>query len=126
MLDRRTPAHGSFHGVVSVIGKSPASPMLHWQEAGTMTWPGYEGPASRSYRIEPTGDARVLEVMFADGRPFHQLDLRNGQWRTSHHCSPDMYQVAYTAVSAVRLDYDWEVHGPAKDLLIRTSLQRKR
>lgn len=121
LLDRSTGTSGTFTGTV-VFG--PDGGGLSQREAGTMVWPTHSGPATREYGWRSTADAAVMDVFFPDGRAFHSLDLSGGSWTAEHWCSPDTYLVRFTAISPDRLDYEWDVKGPAKDLLLHTSLFR--
>lgn len=121
MQDRATGAEGSFSGTVVFADDGDA---LRQSESGTVVWPAYRGPASRTYRLLSTADPAVMDVLFADGRPFHSLDLSRGSWTATHSCPPDRYRVSFTAPAADRLDYTWDVTGPAKDLMLCTSLFR--
>ncbi|HEY8293825.1 MAG TPA: DUF6314 family protein [Micrococcaceae bacterium] len=121
LLDRSTGARGTFTGVVVFEHDSGG---LRQREEGTMVWPTHRGPATREYGWRNTADAAVMDAFFPDGRAFHSLDLSRGCWTAEHWCSPDTYLVRFTAISADRLDYEWDVQGPGKDLLLHTSLFR--
>ncbi len=97
---------------------------LRQREHGTMSWPTHTGQATREYLLRHTTDPAVLEIHFPDGRFFHTLNLSTGRWTTVHGCAPDTYNVTYRAVSPSRLDYEWDVIGPDKNLLLTTSLFR--
>jgi len=129
MLDRAPGSRGNFTGTVaftsdSAPGSTPGS--LRQSENGTAVWPTFTGPAFREYRLVPTGSPAAMQVLFDDGRPFHDLDLSQGTWTASHWCTPDTYQVRFSSPSPDRLDYEWDVTGPAKDLLLSTTLLRLR
>jgi hypothetical protein len=61
-------------------------------------------------------------VAFADGRPFHPLDLDGGP--VEHRCGEDRYAGSYRLRDADTLDVRWRVTGPAKDLEIETTYRR--
>jgi hypothetical protein len=121
MLDRSTGAAGTFTGTAVF---TPDGGGLGQREEGTMVWPTHSGPAAREYSWRNTADPAVMDAYFPDGRAFHSLDLSQGSWTAEHWCAPDTYLVRFTAPSRDRLDYEWDVTGPAKDLLLRTSLFR--
>ncbi|MCZ2402611.1 hypothetical protein IV498_05285 [Paenarthrobacter sp. Z7-10] len=98
---------------------------LRQSEQGTMMWPTHSGPASREYLLRQTTEPCALDVLFTDGRPFHRMDLSTGSWSSDHWCAPDDYRVRYDARSRDRLDFEWDVRGPAKNLLLQTSLFRE-
>ena len=125
MLDRSTGVRGTFTGTVAFTpGGDGTEGILRQHETGTVVWPTFTGPAFRDYLLVPTGRPATMQVLFDDGRPFHELDLSSGRWSASHWCSPDTYQVSFAAPSPELIDYEWDVIGPAKDLLLRTSLRR--
>ena len=87
---------------------------LAYVEQGVLAGAGREETASRrlTYRFSTSHSATVY---FADGRPFHRLDLRTGRDRVQHDCAPD----AYTGIFAVDdgdLVVRWRARGP-EDLL---------
>jgi hypothetical protein len=63
-------------------------------------------------------------VAFADGRPFHTLDLTAGGCAVEHRCGGDRYDGAYRLTGPDTLEVDWRVTGPRKDLEIRTTYRR--
>ncbi len=119
LLDRSSGATGTFSGTTTF---TPDDGGLRWDEEGTVCWGSFRGPASRSYRIG-AGHAGVT-VTFPDGRVLCHLDLRSGTARDEHSCSPDVYRVRFTVMSAGTVDYSWDVTGPAKDHLLTTVLTR--
>ncbi|MHA7261920.1 DUF6314 family protein [Arthrobacter sp. TMN-37] len=136
LLNRADATRGTFTGTVTFLPVPDGGPGLRWREEGTVHWPGsrspagrpvpaFTGPASRQYLIVPGGPSGPWEVLFEDGRPFHHLALAGGSWTDEHWCSPDTYRVRYEALSEDRLDYEWDVTGPAKDQLLTTELTRQ-
>ncbi|TDK25603.1 hypothetical protein E2F48_10175 [Arthrobacter crusticola] len=136
LLNRADATVGTFTGTLTFRPVPDGGPGLFWHEEGTVHWPGvrpstgravapFTGPASRRYLLVPGGPAAPWEVLFEDGRPFHRLGLTTGSWRDEHWCSPDTYRVEYTALAQDRLNYEWDVTGPAKDQLLTTELTRE-
>lgn len=130
LLDRASGARGSFAGTVAFTEADDGAALLQHEE-GTVRWGGHEGPASREYVWRPGPSAQSMDVYFPDGRFFHTVRLsgsgtsdRDG-WRAQHWCDPDDYRVTYTAVGPHELRYEWDVTGPAKDLLLTTVLRRR-
>jgi hypothetical protein len=80
----------------------------------------HEGPAGRRLAIVPAGGGWVVE--FADGRPFHRLDLEGGP--VEHLCGADRYAGEYRLRGRDTLDVHWRVTGPGKDLEIETRYRR--
>src|SRR5204863_292604 len=87
--------------------------LLHIEE-GELRWNGATAPASRTLRLLPHPDG-TARVTFADGRPFHDLDLRTGHWSAHHPCSADRYEGEFTAISDDEWHLRWQVTGPAKN-----------
>jgi hypothetical protein len=110
LLDRRSGIAGRFRGTATF------EPDGRWWEEGTLDLGAYHGPARRELRI--AGDA----VQFADGRPFHPLDLTGGP--VEHLCGEDTYTGAYRLVAPDRLEVSWRVTGPDKDQRIETVYRR--
>ena len=98
---------------------------LRWEEQGTLVWPSFRGPASRSYRVtaDPTG---LMSIRFPDLRLLCTLELRSGAAQGEHLCGEDTYRMALAVPSFSTVEYSWDVTGPAKDLLLSTVLTRRR
>jgi hypothetical protein len=108
--DLRTGTSGRFRGVATI------TPDGRWVEEGTLEFGGYRGPARRELRIVD-GD-----VFFADGRPFHPLDLTGRP--VEHRCGADRYTGALRLRGPDALDVAWEVTGPHKQQRIDTAYRR--
>ncbi|WP_406009973.1 DUF6314 family protein [Streptomyces sp. NBC_00637] len=125
--DRASGGEGRFEGV-TVFGAMaedglPHGGLLH-QESGTFVWLGVPRPAERTLRFLPGPVAGTADVRFADGRPFHDLDLRTGRHIADHPCSADLYRGEFTVREAHHWRTVWRVAGPAKDLLLTTDYAR--
>ncbi|MEU7645660.1 DUF6314 family protein [Streptomyces huasconensis] len=97
--------------------------LLH-HEAGTFTWHGVARPAERTLRFLPGAAPGTARVEFADGRFFHDLDLRTGRHETDHSCAADLYRGEFEVYDADHWRTRWRVGGPAKDLLLVTEYVR--
>lgn len=97
--------------------------LLH-HESGTFVWQGVARPAERTLRFLP-GPGGTADVRFADGRPFHDLDLTSGRHVADHPCAADLYRGEFTVRDADHWRTVWHVRGPAKDLLLRTDYARE-
>ncbi|MFH8992222.1 DUF6314 family protein [Streptomyces sp. NPDC017940] len=125
------PAEGRFSGTTRFTpldgsGPSPAAApagLLH-HESGTFTWHGVARPAERTLRFLPGAVPGTVAVHFADGRFFHDLDLRSGRHTADHPCARDLYRGAFAVYDADRWHTRWRVTGPAKDLLLTTDYTR--
>ncbi len=81
-------------------------------------------PAQRTLRFLPGDPPGTADVRFADGRPFHGLDLTTGRHVAEHPCAADLYRGEFTVLDAGRWRTVWRVGGPAKDLEITTGYVR--
>ncbi|MEV5596774.1 DUF6314 family protein [Streptomyces sp. NPDC052496] len=142
VLDVRTGTQGTFRGTAHFRPVGPGDPgrtgcigqtggvgdpaagaaLLHVEE-GELTWNGSTAPAARTLRLYPHPDG-TADVTFADGRPFHDLDLRTGHWTTRHPCAADLYDGEFTVVSAGEWHLTWRVGGPAKEQVLRSVYRR--
>ncbi|MEU7429411.1 DUF6314 family protein [Streptomyces sioyaensis] len=121
--DLRTGTEGHFRGTAEFRPDDAAGALLHHEE-GQLTWGGTVYPASRTLRLRPRPDGTAA-VDFADGRPFHDLDLRTGRWTAVHPCAEDGYEGCFTAVTADEWQLRWRVAGPAKDQLLCSVYRRQ-
>ena len=85
---------------------------LRWIETGRMTIGAYDGPARRELRVVRDDDGWA--VRFADGRPFHRLDLREGRAALEHPCGDDRYRGELTVRGPDAFVVAWTVTGPGK------------
>ncbi|MGW7487738.1 DUF6314 family protein [Streptomyces sp. NPDC054786] len=122
VYDLRAGTEGSFRGTAEFRPDPAGETLLHIEE-GRLTWGGQANPASRTLRLRPRPDG-TAEVDFADGRPFHDLDLRTGHWSAVHPCAEDRYEGTFTALGADTWHLEWRVGGPAKDQLLRSEYRR--
>lgn len=120
VIDELFGARGSFVGTAEF--RRVGDELLE-EESGEFEWGGVTNPASRSHRLVPRADG-TADVLFADGRPFHDLDLRTGRWSTRHPCAADFYDGEFTVVSQDEWHLRWRVSGPAKTQLL-TSVYRR-
>ncbi len=125
-----TGQRGSFVGVADFSPDSSGAGFLSavgglvWTETGTLTWPGYTGPATRTLYIEPDADSPSARVSFDDGRFFHILDIESGRCDIEHPCEPDHYVGEFIVASPEQWRTRWLVRGPAKALTIETWYRR--
>ncbi|MFH8345634.1 DUF6314 family protein [Streptomyces sp. NPDC018045] len=122
VLDARTGTRGTFHGTAHFRpetreGSEGAPGVLLHVEEGELTWNGTTTPATRTLRLCPRPDGTAV-VTFADGRPFHDLDLRTGHWTARHPCAADLYDAEFTVVSPEEWHLRWQVGGPAKSQVL--------
>ena len=127
--DHLTSERGSFVGIASFVelpdaGSPGGARRLRYLEEGRLELGDFSGPARRSLLYEQREDAS-LAVLFSDGRPYIDLDLRGGSWLSRHHCGEDLYEISTQLHSNDELEEHWRVRGPAKDYDARTRLSRR-
>ncbi|WP_455385467.1 DUF6314 family protein [Acidihalobacter prosperus] len=98
---------------------------LDYRETADVRFAGHAGRASREYRYRLI-DQGCAEVFFADGRPFHRLDLRRGRWRVEHVCGEDVYRGSFRVLGPGLWVVRWKVRGPRKNLRITSVYERRR
>ncbi|MFD7709928.1 DUF6314 family protein [Streptomyces sp. NPDC059785] len=113
---------GDFSGG-TVFGPLEGGGLLH-HESGTFSWRGAARPAERTLRYLPGDRPGTASVRFADGRPFHDLDLTTGHHVADHPCAADLYRGEFTVYDPGHWRTVWRVGGPAKDLLLTTEYTR--
>jgi hypothetical protein len=113
---------GHFTGVARFARDADVPGLLRYVEHGTLRLGSHRGPASRrlTYHVE----GAWARVAFADGRHFHDLDLRVGVWEVEHPCGDDRYHGRFEVDDAHRWRQQWTVTGPRKQQSIRTVLER--
>ncbi|MFJ4524166.1 DUF6314 family protein [Streptomyces sp. NPDC088810] len=122
--DLASGAEGRFTGT-TVFSPLEGGGLLH-EESGTFTWHGTARPATRTLRFLPGPTPGRADVRFADGRPFHELDLTTGRYVADHPCAADLYRGEFTVRDADHWRSVWRVGGPAKDLVLTTDYVRER
>ncbi|MDQ0402775.1 DUF6314 family protein [Streptomyces sp. NPDC000349] len=120
--DLTNGAEGRFEGTTA-FDALPEGGLLS-RESGAFTWQGVTRPAERTLRYAPGSAPGTADVRFADGRPFHGLDLASGRHVADHPCAADLYRGEFTVQGPDRWRTVWRVGGPAKDLLLTTDYLR--
>lgn len=120
--DLASGEEGHFDGTTT-FGPLEGGGLLHL-ESGTFVWRGVPRPAERTLRYLPGPGPGTADVRFADGRPFHDLDLTTGRHVADHPCSADLYRGEFTVHDEDRWRSVWRVRGPAKDLVLTTDYTR--
>lgn len=124
--DHRAQALGSFRGIATVEAPGPAperSGWGHYQESGELRFGWRTVPARRRLEIRRQ-DGGAAMLLFSDGRPFVDLDLRHGVCRRVHRCGEDRYEIATVVRSGDLVQEHWRVRGPHKDYEATTTLTR--
>lgn len=102
---------------------APRGDSLAYGEEGLLTLGDHSGPAHQAYRYDFPAPGRAA-VHFADGRFFHDLDLRRGLWHCTHLCGADRYDGEFAALGPDTLRVVWRVAGPRKDLTLDSTYRR--
>ncbi|WP_185832449.1 DUF6314 family protein [Streptomyces sp. WAC 04229] len=121
--DLASGAEGRFEGTTAFDALAEGG--LLSRESGAFTWQGVTRPAERTLRYTPGSAPGTADVRFADGRPFHGLDLASGRHVADHPCAADLYRGEFTVQGPSRWRTVWRVGGPAKDLLLTTDYLRE-
>ncbi|MBA8824639.1 hypothetical protein FHX42_001986 [Saccharopolyspora lacisalsi] len=111
---------GTFAGTAEVTVEGS---VLVYDERGTLDVGTYRGPAHRRLRYRITGPG-LAEVYFDYGDFFHDLDLREGWWRTRHPCREDLYRGEFHVHGRHEWEQAWTVAGPTKNYAMTTRLRR--
>ena len=104
-------------------GAAPSGPALCYLETGELRFGTHTGPATRTLRYQGRPDGTV-NVRFADGHLFYQLDLRSGRCVAVHQCRADRYEITYLVLSENAMEERWQVQGPGKDYQATATLIR--
>jgi hypothetical protein len=130
LRDHRSGNDGRFEGsATAAIVQAPAGvsaaagARARYDETGTLRFGRHVGPASRSLELVRLEGAVVM-LYFTDGKPFVDLDLRNGTWRSSHPCGEDHYEIVTVVRSQDELEEHWRVRGPTEDYDAVATLRR--
>jgi Family of unknown function (DUF6314) len=122
LTDHRSGTDGQFEGNVTIAG-TPTGPRAHYDEEGTLRFGNYEGAAARSLELIRLDSSAVM-LHFTDGKPFVDLDLRSGTWRSTHPCGEDHYELFTTVRAADEVEERWRVRGPTTDYDAVATLRR--
>lgn len=120
--DRRTGTCGSFVGSATVVEVTDGR--ARYAEEGELCLGAHRGLARRRL-LYARRDAASVMAYFADGRPFVDLDLRTGVWRSVHDCGADRYEITTVVREAGVMQERWRVRGPDKDYDAATTLTRR-
>jgi hypothetical protein len=123
--DRREDAvyHMQGTGAFDIDPEASAPRALVYQEEVVWQPAGEPQRGLRSYRYRFDGPT-FAQVLFADGSPFHELDLASGMCTVGHDCPPDRYDGLYHLLDRDTFEVRWTVVGPRKDMILATSFHR--
>ena len=120
--DDRAGGDGIFSGTATVAVPA-GSGHARWDERGTVHVGTLDGDAERHLLLVDRPGS-LVEVLFADGRPYVDLDLASGSWHAVHLCGDDRYEITTTVRTDDELEERWAVTGPSKAYRARTVLRR--
>jgi hypothetical protein len=121
LFDRSRSIAGELKGEAHF---TPSGRCLIYGENGTFIFGAHRGAAEQRLSYEfPWGNAQA-SVKFRDGRPFHVLDLSDGQAVVTHSCGRDHYEGCFAAIGPGQWKSAWNVSGPRKDQEIATLYTR--
>lgn len=123
LVDVGLGLEGRFAGIARFTPDGPRA--ADYEEHGTLTWSGHQGPAHRRLRCASAGEHAVA-FSFPDGRPFHLLELRPDGFDAEHPCGADRYAGHFLLVGDDEWHATWEVAGPRKRLLLQGTYRRLR
>ncbi|MBD8704615.1 DUF6314 family protein [Frigoribacterium sp. CFBP 13712] len=124
IVDRLVGDETVFTGTATVepAGAAPDRPASYVEE-GEVVRGSHRASAARRLTYHPLADGS-LDVRFADGRHFVDLDLRTGAWEARHPCAPDDYLVETRVLTPTSFVERWTVRGPAKSYDAETTYTR--
>lgn len=108
--DARAGGESRFEGQAVI---SPDRDGAIYRETGDLILNDQRFQADRSYLWRAQGGR--IEVLFEDGRPFHDFDPQIGGQATEHLCGDDMYRGGYDFSQWSCWAVTWDVKGPRKD-----------
>ena len=116
---------GALEGVAQFTPREDGG--LDYAESGQLSYAG-QAPmeATRAYIWREVAEG--IEVLYADGSPFHVIETDKLMPDALHHCDPDMYNVSYdfTRWSQRKKQWRsvWTVLGPRKDYKMLSSYEQ--
>ncbi len=110
---------GEFWGACEFVAESGG---LICREDGVLRFRGVDYASGRVSRWRFPGAGRI-EVLYEDGRPFHDFAAELPE--ATHLCGEDLYRVSYEFGADTWLSR-WDVAGPAKDYAMTTRYRREK
>ncbi len=107
--DARAQSQSAFEGEAEIAGNQDSAV---YEERGQLILNDQRFEAERSYLWRSAPDQ--IEVLFEDGRAFHDFDPTLGGKATEHLCGADWYRGGYDVSQWPVWTVTWEVEGPRK------------
>jgi Family of unknown function (DUF6314) len=115
---------GTFHGTATFVKESADDARVRFDEEGVVRFGEYSGRARRRlFFSEQPGS--LIDVSFADGHHFIELDLREGSSKDHHQCVSDAYDITTMVIDNDHIEEQWRVQGPAKNYVAVTLMKRR-
>ena len=111
ITDMRILESGTMRGQASFIEERGK---LVYHEQGLMRFAG-GSPVKAERRYIWSFHETHVDVVFADGSPFHSFELSGGPRASPHLCGDDMYKGIYSFVQFPLWQVTWLVEGPRKN-----------
>jgi len=120
--DRLAMVDGKAHGTATFTIEGGG---LRWLESARLEIGEADTRASRELWIRPDPSVSSgWRVHFDDGRPFHPLELGDGEPEVTHPCRDDLYEGSIAIDGENLFRTSWTVRGPRKDQSIETTYRR--
>jgi len=107
--DARAKASSTFEGEAEIVATQDGAT---YTERGFLVMGEQRFAAERTYLWRSAGTR--IDVLFADGRPFHDFDPVAGGKATEHLCGADWYRGGYGLTDWPVWTVTWDVEGPRK------------
>jgi hypothetical protein len=125
--DHKIRTRGSFVGG-AVVSELPTescdvTPQASYTELGVLSFGTYRTDGRRQLKLRQSTTSTVV-LYFSDGRPFTDLDLSAGAWRSTHLCAEDRYDISTIVRTHDLVEERWNVRGPTKNYDAVTTLKR--
>jgi hypothetical protein len=114
---------GTFRGTATFSRDADDNSRVRFDETGVVRFGDYSGHANRHLWLALRSNS-VIDVSFADGHHFINLDLRDGASTDHHQCQSDGYDIMTLVRSDDLIEERWRVVGPAKDYEAVTFMTR--
>lgn len=118
--DRLGHQQGWVHGQARFTAEGD---LIRYHEQGALRIG--DGPIMTAERSYLWRFGENVEVMFDDGRPFHEFAPTGEGQGSDHFCGEDMYRVVYDFTNWPGWSSTYVVTGPRKDYTSRTVFKRR-
>jgi hypothetical protein len=106
-----------------MAGRTESRTRARYDERGELQFGSHTGAARRCFDYV-RGNGTDVMIYFVDGRPFVDLDLTRGIWRSTHRCGEDLHEIVTVVRSEAVVEERWWVRGPMTNYEATTLLTR--